>query len=793
MTKNKKARSLFRSIFGVETLVVSLTLLLVGGSTVKILYDSLYRDVVSRNNGIATSVATSMDEMLSRPIDVLKMIRTSLSTMSFDNHDRETLSNWLNKQNQVSGFFETIEVIDDQGKVLLTLPDKISEIGYDRSRADYYNAIKSGSVEYWSKPMMSAASKSPSVFIAIPFQNGVLAGNLDLSYITSLSHRFIAEFTKDISIAITDINGVYIVNRNLDLVNQRRIDPNVGLVRSLLAQQDFDARLNVDDTAMILSVNRLQSTGWYVSVYETTNHAMAILTYVLAIFLGILVLITFIFLLISGFLTRSLVKEIDSLTLLTRNVAEGVFGIFPKQNNYIEFERLAESFRTMMAKIEQRDRQLEDIAFHDGLTGLHNRNYLRKVLFPSWIEEPDAHFALINLDFDNFMNINDTFGHELGDALLIEFGRRLNEINGLKEEVIRLGGDEFMLVCDIVDGVDRLYEVVSQIKTMTQHPILMNDREIYLTVSVGISIYPNDGTDFDTLIRCCDMAMFDAKEKGRDAHVFFDAIMEASVNARMNLEQHLRPALERNEFSLVFQPQVSIDKKRIRGFEALLRWNNPVLGNVSPNEFIPVAEETRQILKIGAWVASEACRVIQQINTAFGAHYIMAINASPVELKEGGFVQQLIAIVEEHNVNPKWIEIEITENIPVNFLPDLTNTLTRLRAYGFSVSVDDFGTGYSSLSYLHHLPMDLLKVDRSFIANLSPSDNKMSMTEMILIMAHNIGVDTLAEGVETEQQAEILSTYGCDYMQGYYFAKPMRLVDLLDLLEEFRDFGPNKN
>jgi len=793
MTKNKKARSLFRSIFGVETLVVSLTLLLVGGSTVKILYDSLYRDVVSRNNGIATSVATSMDEMLSRPLDVLKMIRTSLSTMSFDNHDRETLSNWLNKQNQVSGFFETIEVIDDQGKVLLTLPDKISEIGYDRSRADYYNAIKSGSVEYWSKPMMSAASKSPSVFIAIPFQNGVLAGNLDLSYITSLSHRFIAEFTKDISIAITDINGVYIVNRNLDLVNQRRIDPNVGLVRSLLAKQDFDARLNVDDTAMILSVNRLQSTGWYVSVYEKTNHAMAILTYVLAIFLGILVLITFIFLLISGFLTRSLVKEIDSLTLLTRNVAEGVFGIFPKQNNYIEFERLAESFRTMMAKIEQRDRQLEDIAFHDGLTGLHNRNYLRKVLFPSWIEEPDTHFALINLDFDNFMNINDTFGHELGDALLIEFGRRLNEINGLKEEVIRLGGDEFMLVCDIVDGVDRLYEVVSQIKTMTQHPILMNEREIYLTVSIGISIYPNDGMDFDTLIRCCDMAMFDAKEKGRDAHVFFDSAMEAQVNTRMNLEQHLRPALERNEFSLVFQPQVSIDKKRIRGFEALLRWNNPVLGNVSPNEFIPVAEETRQILKIGAWVASEACRVIQQINTAFGAHYIMAINASPVELKEGGFVQQLIAIVEEHNVNPKWIEIEITENIPVNFLPDLTNTLTRLRAYGFSVSVDDFGTGYSSLSYLHHLPMDLLKVDRSFIANLSPSDNKMSMTEMILIMAHNIGVDTLAEGVETEQQAEILSTYGCDYMQGYCFAKPMRLVDLLDLLEEFRDFGPNKN
>ncbi len=793
MTKNKKARSLFRSIFGVETLVVSLTLLLVGGSTIKILYDSLYRDVVSRNNGIATSVATSMDEMLSRPIDVLKMIRTSLSTMSFDNHDRETLSNWLNKQNQVSGFFETIEVIDDQGKVLLTLPDKISEIGYDRSRADYYNAIKSGSVEYWSKPMMSAASKSPSVFIAIPFQNGVLAGNLDLSYITSLSHRFIAEFTKDISIAITDINGVYIVNRNLDLVNQRRIDPNVGLVRSLLAQQDFDARLNVDDTAMILSVNRLQSTGWYVSVYETTNHAMAILTYVLAIFLGILVLITFIFLLISGFLTRSLVKEIDSLTLLTRNVAEGVFGIFPKQNNYIEFERLAESFRTMMAKIEQRDRQLEDIAFHDGLTGLHNRNYLRKVLFPSWIEEPDAHFALINLDFDNFMNINDTFGHELGDALLIEFGRRLNEINGLKEEVIRLGGDEFMLVCDIVDGVDRLYEVVSQIKTMTQHPILMNEREIYLTVSIGISIYPNDGMDFDTLIRCCDMAMFDAKEKGRDAHVFFDSAMDAQVNTRMNLEQHLRPALERNEFSLVFQPQVSIDKKRIRGFEALLRWNNPVLGNVSPNEFIPVAEETRQILKIGAWVASEACRVIQQINTAFGAHYIMAINASPVELKEGGFVQQLIAIVEERNVNPKWIEIEITENIPVNFLPDLTNTLTRLRAYGFSVSVDDFGTGYSSLSYLHHLPMDLLKVDRSFIANLSPSDNKMSMTEMILIMAHNIGVDTLAEGVETEQQAEILSTYGCDYMQGYCFAKPMRLVDLLDLLGEFRDFGPNKN
>jgi len=793
MSKTKKAKSLFQAIFGVETLAISLTLILVGGFTVRILNDSLYRDAVSRNNGIATSVATSLDEMLSRPVDMLKMIRNSMQTMSIESHDREILGYWLEKQNQISGFFETIEVIDRQGTVRLTLPDKSNEIGYDRSHADYYTAIMKGSNVYWSKPMMSASTTTPSVFISIPFQDGVLAGNLDLSYITSLSLRFISEYTNNISISVSDVNGVYIVNRDLEKVNQRLIDPNVDLVRSMLETSRTDSQLSVDKTSMILSVNRLHLTGWYVSVYETTDHAMAILKYVLALFLGILVLITLLFLLISGFLTRSLVKEIDSLTLVTRNIAEGVFGIFPKQNNYVEFERLAQSFRTMMAKIEHRDRQLEDIAFHDALTGLHNRNYLRKILFPSWIEEPDAHFALINLDFDNFMNINDTFGHELGDALLIEFGRRLNEVSGLKAEVIRLGGDEFMLVCDIVEGVDRLSEVVSQIKIMTQHPILMNEREIYLTVSVGISIYPKDGRDFDTLIRCCDMAMYDAKEKGRDAHVFFDSVMEAHVTSRMNLEQQLRPALDRNEFSLVFQPQVSIDRKRIRGFEALLRWNNPVLGDVSPNAFIPIMEETRQILKIGAWVAQEACRTIREINNLFGSNYIMAINASPVELKNDGYVQQLISIAQKFNVDPKWIEVEITENIPINFLPDLLESLTRLRAFGFGVSVDDFGTGYSSLSYLHHLPMNLLKVDRSFIANLSQPNDKMSMTEMILIMAHNIGVDAIAEGVETPQQAEILSSLGCEYMQGYYFAKPMRLPDLLDLLEEFRDFGSNKD
>lgn len=422
---------------------------------------------------------------------------------------------------------------------------------------------------------------------------------------------------------------------------------------------------------------------------------------------------------------------------------------------------------------EQRDR-LDYIAYHDYLTKLANRaqfiSVLEKTL--SNAKEKELHVGLLFLDLDRFKEINDSFGHSVGDVVLCEIADRLKASVSEKALIARLGGDEFTL---IVEGMreEALSDMAKAIIAMIQKPIYIHSTEIYLTCSIGISLYPFDAKDAEALLRNADTAMYKAKNQGKNTfHFYNQAMTEASV-AKLQMENHLRKAIDEGAFELFYQPQLNNKKRYVFGTEALLRWNDPVLGSVSPSIFIPLAEETGLILPLGNWVLQEAIKQ-QSLWLEIGiAPEVMAINIAAKQIYHTDLVSIVKQLLERYNVEPYMIELEITERIIVENPLHAIGVLETLRDMGVRISVDDFGTGYSSLSYLKTLPIDKIKIDQSFVKGVPIHKKDEEIIKTIIKLAQGLGLDVIAEGVETEQQASFLQQEECYEVQGYLYAKPL--------------------
>ena len=776
-----RQQSLFSSILIGQIVAVLLSATFIGGVFSTFVLNYFYHNAVTRNQGIAVSIANRLDSLLEDPINELQMIHHIMDSDNLKYRNQADINDLLEVVNQTEGYFENIEILDTNGKVLNTYPKFASQIGFDRSLEEYIAAIRLGSEVFWSDPNISPTTLNPTVTLVIESGQGLIVGSLDLTYISQLSKKYSEEFGTDIHISITDIHGVYLINENMDHVLERRIDPDIKTIQAIFNKQagNFQTRSGVPGIA---TASIVPLTGWYVYVFEDYMDAVQGVLITYGLIGGFLLLTLLLFIILSFWTTRRLITDIGSFTAQTEKISAGNFEILPDQRNYSEFERLAEHFRKMIRNIKERDQRLVDAVYHDSLTGFHNRAFLNEFVLPHLMKENILKFGLISLDVDNFKTINETFGHYLGDRLLIELGKEMKRRLTDNITIIRLGGDEFALVVPMQGEQADVDGVVDSLMEITSHPLTCEGRLIYFTLSMGISIYPDDGMDIETLMRCADIALYDAKRLGKDDFVYFSPDMNQRVEARLNFEQQLRPALARNEFFLEYQPQYSIDLKTIRGFEALIRWESPILGRVNPADFIAAAEESRLILKIDEWVITKACETIKNINEAQRTDFIMSINISPVELRDAGFARRMIDLVQKSGIKPQWLEVEITENISIDFLNDLIITITTLRDYGMSVSIDDFGTGYSSLSYIHRLPIDVLKIDRAFITSIVDSPENRLMTETILLMAHKMGLKTIAEGVETQAQHAILADLGCDFIQGYYSARPLPLNELIDLL-----------
>ncbi len=429
--------------------------------------------------------------------------------------------------------------------------------------------------------------------------------------------------------------------------------------------------------------------------------------------------------------------------------------------------------------------QLSFVATHDQLTGLANRYLFHEHLAHSISvsKRRNGQFGLLFLDLDQFKRINDSLGHDIGDMLIIEIANRIRQAVRLTDIVARMGGDEFTVLLEDIKGKKELSLVAGKIQKAIEPVIKIQNHDLYATASIGIASFPDCGLEVQTLMKSADIALHKAKELGRNKFHYFSDELNQQARMKLELEKSLRRALIKGEFEVYYQPQVNANDYKVSGFEALLRWNHPTIGLVSPADFIPLLEELGLMVGVEQWVIKQVCHAAKTITDEYG-QLRFAINISGTHFKLGNLKQSIYMAIQESSLDAGCLEIELTEDIMIEHVERNNNILNELAEVGVSIALDDFGRGYSSLSYLKNFPANILKIDKSFIDCIQSSDRECSIVEAIIGLSHKLGIKVVAEGVEELHQADILQSKHCDYIQGFHFAKPMPISQLHGYLSQ---------
>jgi len=429
--------------------------------------------------------------------------------------------------------------------------------------------------------------------------------------------------------------------------------------------------------------------------------------------------------------------------------------------------------------------RMKFLANYDPLTTLPNRSMFHQGLQRALVraQRYNRTLALLFIDLDRFKNINDTLGHDAGDEVLRTVAARLQGALREADMVARLGGDEFVVLVEEVSDARLVAAVAQKLIKSVAEPFLLGAREYRVTASIGISTYPADGADGATLLKNADIAMYRAKEQGKNNSQYYAASMNTHSLERLALETSLRGALERDELVLHFQPKIEIGNGQLTGMEALVRWSRPGAGMVPPADFIPIAEETGLIVAIGEWVLKHACKHNYEWGRGDAPPLRVAVNLSARQFAQANLVSDVARILDVTGLEPLWLELEITESMVMHNPEQAIRTLHQLKSLGISIALDDFGTGYSSLGYLKRFPLDFLKIDRSFIRDIPEDNDDATITRTIISMAHNLRLKVIAEGVETEAQYNFLREHGCDEIQGYIFSRPLPAAEFHSLIQ----------
>jgi diguanylate cyclase (GGDEF)-like protein len=499
----------------------------------------------------------------------------------------------------------------------------------------------------------------------------------------------------------------------------------------------------------------------------------------------------------GSLLQRNILRPISELARAMRRVTEEQnFAERVEITGRDEIARLSLGFNTMLAEIERREaakkktEALQQQALCDALTGLANRRLLTDRLSHtlSVAERTGTKVALLYLDLDGFKLVNDSLGHHIGDRLLVEVATRLRSRVRQSDTLARLGGDEFTVVVANVYHMSQAAAVAEGLLQVLAKPFLIDDHEISIGASVGISIYPEGAADGPALLQQADSAMYAAKRAGKNRTMFYTPELGSAVRERLNLESQLRGAVDRGEIHLYYQPEFEVESGRLVRFEALARWTHPTLGSIPPGRFIPIAEESGTILTLGDYIMEQACAEAVRWQAIAPYPIEVAVNVSSVQFDREDFVTQVIEILDRTGLAPTLLQIELTESVMLRALDRAAGAMQALRNRGVSFAIDDFGTGYSCLSYLPKLPFDALKIDRSFLAGLDSRSPAKGMVHSLIAMAHNLGMRVIVEGIEHPEQLSVIRTMGAHEIQGYLLGRPLadpaaRIAELTTKLE----------
>lgn len=526
--------------------------------------------------------------------------------------------------------------------------------------------------------------------------------------------------------------------------------------------------------------------------------------YVLAWTLLILIILL---LLVSNIFTKSYTDPIIELKDIMRTASDGNLDIQSTIKTNNELGELSRSFNKMIHIIRSNYNELSDmhdvlvtneeqlrsnynrieyLAYHDVLTSLPNKLSFIEHVNETLSSSPGSNklHAVYFVDLDNFKTINDTLGHDYGDNLLAQTAEQLISVTPSNDIIARAGGDEFLIFRENLSSQEEAYHFAANIIDAFRKPFNLNGEVAYVSMSIGIALYPKHGNHTNILIKNADIAMYKSKDTGKNKYTLFDNSMEAELNRNTEIVEVLRNAIDNNEVYVKYQPQFNILTNKLIGYEALMRINSSKLGPISPSEFIPIAEESGLIIILGEWILREACKFNKHLIDLGYQPCNVSVNISSIQINQAGFVEMLENVLKETGLPPRYLELEITESTIVSSLTDTNTLLNNLQTLGVRISLDDFGTGYSSLNYLTSMPINTLKIDKSFIDNISKNEKDSFIAEAIIQLAHNIHVEVVAEGVEYEIQLDMLKNKQCDIVQGFIYSKPLLPTELMELMKQ---------
>ncbi|TCS43126.1 EAL domain-containing protein [Reinekea marinisedimentorum] len=540
------------------------------------------------------------------------------------------------------------------------------------------------------------------------------------------------------------------------------------------------------------------------SALKTAAHAQSL---VLSnnIYAVTLVFIVFTVLALWALLRKTVLRPLTKLMVASRDVSNGTFAPMPMINTNREFRHLSDCFNSMISTLEQNQERIQFIADHDSLTDLPNRRMFHYLLnnVVAFAKRDEYKTALLFFDIDNFKLVNDSLGHGVGDQLLMQVSSRIKELVratdavlalknravGAGEELLaRLGGDEFTLILPSLNNELCASSVAQRILDSLQQEFIIGEHRVNITASIGIAIYPDNGDSVEELVKNADIAMYHAKASGKNNYKYFNEELNELLKFRIQQERELCSAIKNKEFELFLQPLVNSTDESIYGFETLLRWHHPSRGMVSPDQFIPLAEESGLIVEIGHWVMFEACRIARDWIDAGHDTFKFSVNVSSIQFERQDVYQLIKDALEKYAVPAETLVIELTETAIMTKHSEKSGVLQSVRKLGVKVALDDFGSGYSSLSYLRNLPVDYLKIDRQFIVESRDKSEVRSIINAIAIMAHALDLTVVAEGVEKPGEARFLNSIGCDLIQGYYYSKPVPETEALQFVRQWRQF-----
>jgi diguanylate cyclase (GGDEF)-like protein len=637
-------------------------------------------------------------------------------------------------------------------------------ISYFKLEEDVTSITKLGDIFYFvsSTSTTDSIMEEPvngSIIMGREFDNSIIT---DIETITGFKFYFLNSFDNPEERIETD--------NLITILNQTYSSSKDSISLELLVQNEYRLQDSVQ-------LNFEMPRALYLSSMNSAFN-FAILNTFLCIIVAAIIIIN---------LTRNLTKPFETLL-------QEVSSIDTTKKKYAklaetgtkEFFFLRKSMNTLLAKIEDNQEKITSLAMYDQLTGIPNR-----ILFNELLER-DIKLAYQNgqiigivfIDLDEFKSVNDILGHEIGDELIQQVSQRVSGTLHKEDTVARFGGDEFLLILNNFTDINDLDKRVAAILDLFSVPFILKGVEFFITCSAGVAVYPTDGEDSEQLLKNADMAMYNVKSKGKNAYSFSSPLMKEDLTERIELTNSLYRAQERNELEIYYQPQISVVNNKIVGFEALLRWNHPTKGLLLPGKFISLAEHTRLINPIGQWVLETVCSQIKLWEDMGFNTIKIGVNVSPIQFLDPDFLFMIKEIIMKARINPKLLEIEITESIATNKSLNIEPILHALKEFGVSIAIDDFGTEYSSLSRLKTLSVDRIKMDMHFVHSISKSDKDDAIAKIIIQLAKNLDLNVIAEGIETENQMRFLTSNACDEVQGFYYFRPMRAIEAEKLLFE---------